>query len=173
MKTFLISALLPVLALAGRDNPFDPATSKGTTGPFTPFKQPAASANGAPTKVSAAVAKALQSACDSWSLDTGTVSGFQDGGKGAATGQAFNVLANGAYTAEVDELTHKAILDNVIGNDPQVSIANLTLTNGVFQSVVDNLQIMSIQGKARVNLIDTINSVRCTQILPSIGKESM
>jgi hypothetical protein len=68
----------------------------------------------------------------------------------------------------VDELTHKAILDGIIGNDPQVSIANLTLTNGVFQSVVDNLQIMSIQGKARVNLIDTINSVRCVQILPSI-----
>ena len=113
------------------------------------------------------------------------MSNFQNIGKGTPAGPQFNAAAKVAYNAsshftilpryrltttqaEVDELTHKAILDGIIGLDPQVSIANLTLTNGVFQSVVDNLQIMSIQGKARVNLIDTINSVRCVQILPSI-----
>lgn len=168
-------ALLTVLPLAAfaRDNPFNAKTSKGTFGPFQPAKAPLSSATGAPATVSAQQAKTLQQACDNWTKDTGIVSNFQNLGKTTAAGTAFNSLANGAYVAEVDELTHKAILDGIIGNDPSVSIANLTLTNGVFQSVVDNLQIMSIQGKARVNLIDTINSVRCTQILPSIGKDGM
>jgi len=77
-------------------------------------------------------------------------------------------IADGAFKAEVDELSQKAVLDKVIGNDPRISIANLTLTNGVFQSVVDNLQIMSMQGTSKINLIDAINQVRCVQILPSI-----
>lgn len=84
------------------------------------------------------------------------------------TGNTFNQGANIAYNAEVDELTHKAILDSVIGNDPDVSIANQTLTNGVFQSVVNNLQIMADQGANTQQLIDFISAVRCTQILPSI-----
>jgi len=153
--------------VAARDNPFNAATSRGTFGPFKAVRVPANSATGAPTTLTANQAQQLQTACDNWTSDTGTVSNFQNLGK-STNGQAFNTLANGAYKAEVDELTHKAILDGIIGNDPTVSIANLTLTNGVFQSVVDNLQIMSIQGKQKVNLIDTINSVRCVQILPSI-----
>ncbi|KAF2668377.1 hypothetical protein BT63DRAFT_456013 [Microthyrium microscopicum] len=168
MKTiFLASALLPILAFA-RDNPFDPKTSKGTFGPFTPAKKALKSATGAPATVDDDTAQALQTACDNWTADTGKVSNFQNIGSSTASGSQFTNAANIAYKAEVDELTHKAILDKIIGKDPTVSIANQTLTNGVFQSVVDNLQIMSIQGKSRVNLIDTINSVRCTQILPSI-----
>jgi len=162
-----ILVTLFVSLVAARDNPFNPATSKGTFGPFKAVRVPARSATGGPTTLTASQAQQLQTACDNWSSDTGIVSNFQNLGK-TTNGQAFNSLANGAFNAEVDELTHKAILDGVIGNDPTVSIANLTLTNGVFQSVVDNLQIMSIQGKSKVNLIDTINSVRCIQILPSI-----
>jgi hypothetical protein len=97
------------------------------------------------------------------------VSNFQNTGKSLAANSAkFQNAANIGYNAEVDELTHKAILDQIIGNDPDVSIANQTLTNGCFQSVVDNLQIMSLQGPAQQSLIDNINMVRCTQVLPSI-----
>jgi hypothetical protein len=171
MKYSIFSLLFPVLAAAVGGNPdpsFDPATSKGTLPPFAaPARAPAANAVGAPTTISASTAKALQAACDSWSADTGKVSGFQDAGNGLA-GQQFKAAANVAFVAEVDELTHKAILDNAIGLDPQVSIANLTLTNGCFQSVVNNLQVMSVQGEAGLSLIDTINNIRCTQILPSI-----
>lgn len=112
------------------------------------------------------------------------MSNFLNVGKSIPAGNQFNSAANVAFKAEMDELTHKvhqaaslcinitdhlqAVLDQYIGNDPQVSIANLTLTNGVFQSVVDNLDIMAVQGKAKQNLIDTINQYRCVQILPSI-----
>jgi hypothetical protein len=146
---------------------FNAATSNGDLGPFTPVSSPAAQATGGPQSASGAQAQALQAAADNWSFDTGMVSNFQNTGKGLS-GAQFNQAANVGYNAEVDELTHKAILDNIIGNDPDVSIANLTLTNGVFQSVVNNLQIMSFQGKTKQALIDQINMVRCTQILPSI-----
>jgi hypothetical protein len=172
MKYSTYTLLFPVLATAVGVNPdpsFNPATSKGTTGPFAPpARAPAANAVGAPTTIDAATAKALQAACDNWSADTGKVSGFQDAGAGLPAGKQFNAAANVGFLAEVDELTHKAILDKTIGLDPQVSIANLTLTNGCFQSVVNNLQVMSIQGKATQGLINTINSIRCTQVLPSI-----
>lgn len=112
---------------------------------------------------------ALQAAADNWSFDTGMVSNNQNTGKALVNNAAkFQAQANIAYNAEVDELTHKAILDQIIGNDPDVSIANQTLTNGCFQSVVDNLQIMANQGPSQAGLIDNINMVRCTQILPSI-----
>lgn len=110
----------------------------------------------------------MQLAISNWQTDTGIVSGFLNVGKNTNDAQQFKGIADGAFKAEVDELTQKAVLDQVIGNDPRVSLANLTLTNGVFQSVVDNLQIMSIQGTSKSNLVDAINNVRCTQILPSI-----
>jgi hypothetical protein len=141
----IVAALFVSLVAAARDNPFNAQTSKGTFGPFKAVRTPANSATGGPTSLTANQAQQLQTACDNWTKDTGIVSNFQDKGKGT-NGQAFKSLANGAFVAEVDELTHKAILDGIIGNDPTVSIANLTLTNGVFQSVVDNLQIMSLQG---------------------------
>jgi hypothetical protein len=172
MKYTTCSLLFPALVAAVGGNPdpnFNPATSKGILPPFAaPARVPAANAVGAPKTISASTAKALQAACDNWSADTGKVSGFQDAGKGLPVGVLFNAAANVGFLAEVDELTHKAILDKTIGLDPQVSIANLTLTNGCFQSVVNNLQVMSVQGKGRQSLIDTINNIRCTQILPSI-----
>lgn len=138
----------------------------------TSFTPVSAAVPGASTvaKVTSAQAKAaLQAAADNWSFDTGMVSNNQNTGKGLANNAAaFQAQANIAYNAEVDELTHKAILDQIIGNDPDVSIANQTLTNGCFQSVVDNLQIMAASGPAQQSLIDDINNVRCTQILPSI-----
>jgi hypothetical protein len=148
----------------------NPATSTGVFGPFKAVRAPAASAQGAPTTVSSQKAQQLQQACSAWVQDTGMVSNFLNLGQGQPVQTLFQQMANVAFNAEVDELTHKAVLDGIIGNDPTVSIANLTLTNGSFQSVVSNLQIMSVQGRSRVGLINAINSVRCTQILPSIGK---
>lgn len=148
---------------------FDPTTSRGTFGPFVPAQRAAASATGGPTgPIDERTKQAMQLAMSNWQTDTGIVSAFQNAGPNAMSAQEFKGIADGAFKAEVDELSHKAVLDKVIGKDPRVSIANLTLTNGAFQSVVDNLQIMSKQGTTRVNLIDTINQVRCVQILPSI-----
>ncbi|KAF2416666.1 hypothetical protein EJ08DRAFT_666628 [Tothia fuscella] len=136
---------------------------------FTPVSSALAGSTPAARVNNAQAKAALQAAADNWSFDTGMVSNFQNTGKSLANDAAgFQNAANVAYNAEVDELAHKAILDQIIGNDPDVSIANQTLTNGVFQSVVDNLQIMSLQGPDQQGLIDNINNVRCAQILPSI-----
>jgi len=88
----------------------------------------------------------------------------------AGTASKEQAAANIGYNSEVDELAHKAILDQIIGNDPDVSIANQTLTNGCFQSVVDNLQILAAAGgpAQAQTLINNMNMVRCTQVLPSI-----
>jgi hypothetical protein len=141
------------------DPTFDATTSPGDLGPFTPVRTPDPSATGGPNSVDAATGAKLLAAVSNWMTDTTMVSNFLNNG-GIMDASAFNLAAHVAYAAEVDELTHKAVLDSVIGNDPQVSIANLTLTNGVFQSVVNNLQIMSIQGASKNNLIDAINQVR-------------
>lgn len=175
-RLVLWSCLLP-LCLAGRkdlngnpDPNFDPRTSTGTLGPFVIPQQPAPGATGGPPvgSLDARTIQAMQLAASNWFTDTGIVTLFQNNGPITTDEDQFRGIADGAFKAEVDELTQKAVLDQVIGNDPRVSLANLTLTNGVFQSVVDNLQIMSLQGQARSSLISTINAVRCTQILPAI-----
>jgi len=174
MKQSTLLSFLPALVAAGpgiNPNPnanFDPSTSPGTFGPFVAAQRAASNANGGPSSLDPRTKQAMQLAISNWMTDTGIVSGFQNVGGNTNDDQAFKGVADGAFKAEVDELSQKAVLDAAIGNDPRVSIANLTLTNGVFQSVVDNLQIMSIQGQQKSNLIDSINQVRCTQILPSI-----
>jgi hypothetical protein len=130
---------------------------------------PAAAATGAPALTNKQQASALQSACNAWVSDTGVVSNFQNIGTGLTTNaQQFKQQAGIGYNAEVDELLHKADIDNLIGNDPTISVANLTLTNGSFQSVVNGLQDMNLNGPARVGDIAAINAVRCPQILPAI-----
>lgn len=148
---------------------FDATSNTGTFGPFQPSSVAVAAATGAPAagSLDASTVQAIQAACDNWSFDTAQVSNFLNTGH-SLTGNAFNQAANIAYNAEVNELQHMAILMSVIGNSPDVSIANQTLLNGVFQSVVNNLQIMADQGPNTASLIDFINNVRCTQILPSI-----
>jgi hypothetical protein len=176
MKQSILYSILPALVAAGpgiNPNPnvnFNPVTSQGTFGPFVAAQQPAPNAQGgpAPGSIDPRTSQAMQLAISNWQTDTGIVSGFLDNGKNVQDANAFRGIADGGFKAEVNELTQKAVLDKVIGNDPRVSIANLTLTNGAFQSVVDNLQIMSLQGVNKMNLIDTINMIRCTQVLPSI-----
>jgi len=130
---------------------------------------PAAGATGAPRLTSRQQATSLQSACQAWISDTGVVSNFQNIGSGLVGNAAsFKQQAGIGLAAEKDELLHKAVIDGLIGNDPRVSKANLTLTNGSFQSVINGLQDMSIGGPARVADIAAINKVRCPEILPSI-----
>jgi hypothetical protein len=173
MKHLVYSLLAAVVAAGPGINPnpdpnFDPSTSRGTFGTYVPAQQAAPGANARPAAVDARTAQMLQLAMSNWATDTGVVSGFQDAAALVADDDDFADIAAGAFRAEVDELTQKAALDAVVGSDPRVSVANLTLTNGAFQSVVDNLQIMSVQGRSRLSLVDAINAVRCTQILPSI-----
>jgi hypothetical protein len=172
----LILASIPFLASAGpginpNPNPaFDPATSTGAFGTFAPAQKASKLALGGPAfnTVDVRTKQAMQLAISNWQTDTGLVTGFLNMGPSVKDNNGFKGIADGAFKAEVDELVQKNVLDKVIGNDPRVSIANLTLTSGVFQSVVDNLQIMSLQGTKRAALINEINNVRCTQILPSI-----
>jgi len=101
--------------------------------------------------------------------DTGVVSNFQNIGAGlVGNTQQFMSQANIALLAEKDELLHKADIDAIIGNDPTISLANLTLTDSSFQSVVNALQDMTTNGPARVADIAAINKVRCPQVLPAI-----
>lgn len=97
------------------------------------------------------------------------VSAFLNNGPTIQDDAAFKQAALVAFNAEVDELTHKAVIDAANGKDPQVIAANSTLaTGGAFQDVVDKLKLMSQQGKAAVNNIDLINQNRCTNVLPNI-----
>jgi len=150
------------------DATFDPNTNQGNMGTFTVSTAAVASATGGPTQVDEATKQAMQLAILNWRSDTTLVSQFQNQARNVQDDAQFKSIADGAFKAEVDELSQKAVLDQVIGNDPRVSIANQTLTNGCFQMVVDNLQIMSKQGMTKSNLVDTIDAARCNQVLPSI-----
>lgn len=147
---------------------FDPASNPGNTAKFTVSTAALPAATGGPSSVDPATAQSMQLAIRNWMSDTTLVSQFLNTGKSIQDDTQFKKMADGAFKAEVDELTNMGVLMKVIGNDPRVSIANQTLLNGVFQMVVDNLQIMSFQGMAKSNLIDTINAGRCPQVLPSI-----
>lgn len=149
----ILVALLPALVAAGPGNKhpilpsirfanstginpnpnanFNPRTSQGTFGPFVAAQRAAASATGGPSgPIDERTKQAMQLAISNWQTDTGIVSAFQNAGLNAMDAQQFKGIADGAFKAEVDELSQKAVLDKVIGNDPRVSIANLTLTNG-------------------------------------------
>jgi hypothetical protein len=166
--TFVCFYIILNLTFIATGQTFDPATSNGTFGPFVPARAPSPLATGGPTTVSNQQAVQMANACNQWVGDTGAVTTFLNLGQVSVV--TFEQQAKLAFNAETDELNQKATLDSIIGNDPIVSIANLTLTNGAFQSVLNNLQVMSTQGKGMDGLINTINEIRCLQILPSIGK---
>jgi hypothetical protein len=104
----------------------------------------------------------LATAVANWMADTSMVSDFMNRGASIQNNVQFKQAATVAFNAEVDELTHKAIIDAAVGTDPNVIAANSTLaTGGAFQDVVDKLQQMSTQGRAAVGNIDLINQNRC------------
>jgi len=134
------------------------AIPAGSTGAVDSLQQGPAAANGqTPTQADLATAVA------NWMADTSMVSNFMNTGASIMNNVAFKQAATVAFNAEVDELNHKAIIDQATGTDPNVIGANSTLaTGGAFQDVVDRLQVMSVQGRAAVSNIDLINQNRCT-----------
>jgi hypothetical protein len=111
----------------------------------------------------------LATAVLNWQADTSAVSNFLNTGKGIQDNTQFKKAAKVAFDAEVDELTHKAIIDQANSADPNVIAANDTLaTAGAFQDVVDRLQLMATQGRSAVDNIDAINFGRCANVLPNI-----
>ncbi|KAL5115373.1 hypothetical protein ACEQ8H_006749 [Pleosporales sp. CAS-2024a] len=137
---------------------------KGAKAAAPPGLGATASGNGqipSPADVATAVAN--------WQADTGMVSNFLNTGKSITDNNAFKVAAAVAFNAEVNELSHKAIIDAVNGNQPSVIAANSTLAGaGAFQDVVNRLQQMATQGISAVANIDLINQNRCVNVLPNI-----
>jgi hypothetical protein len=104
----------------------------------------------------------LPTAVSNWMADTSMVSNFLNTGNAMTNDTAFKAAALVAFNAEVDELTHKAIIEQTLSQNPTVQGANSTLAGGgAFQDVVDKLMIMSMMGKAAANNIDLINQNRC------------
>jgi hypothetical protein len=80
--------------------------------------------------VSLATAILMQTAVDAWQRDTGVVSNFVNQGASFTDEETFKNQALIAHSAEVDELTHKNVLDQFMPNNTNVQNANATLTNG-------------------------------------------
>ena len=113
----------------------------------------------------------INNAVNGWMADTGMVSDFLNKAQSLTNNaDQFMAAATTAFNAEVNELTNKAVLDNApFGNTQQVQDANNILdTQGNFQQVVDLLKQMAEQGPSSVNLVDTINTGRCANVLPNI-----
>ena len=101
-------------------------------------------------------------------MDTGVVSNFLNIGSSLTDETTFMNQAQIAHSAEVDELTHKAVLDQFMPNNLNVQKANATLSNGAFQLVVDRLEDMAMQGRSQIQGITDINNDRCVNVLPNI-----
>ena len=123
----------------------------------------------------------IKTAVYAWRADTGTVSEFLNnaGGRTFANNAAFHTAAVNAYNAELDELTHKKVLDNELPASSQLKQANTTLVaDGTFQSVVNLLDSLKSLQYSQKNAIATavkqINfghgsvAGRCAAVLPAI-----
>jgi hypothetical protein len=116
MKCFILSPFIIPAAMAANKginpnpNPsFDPATNAGTFGPFTAAQNAASSATGGPSTVDPQSKQAMQLAISNWMTDTAIVSGFQNVGGATTDAAQFMSIADGAFKAEVDELSQKAV----------------------------------------------------------------
>jgi hypothetical protein len=137
------------------------------TGVDNPPTQDGSNDRNNPGVVSLATAILIQTAVDAWQRDTGVVSNFLNMGATFTDDETFKNQALIAHSAEVDELTHKNVLDQFVQNK-NVAGANATLTNGAFQLVVDQLLLMATQGRQAMGGIDLINKDRCVNVLPNI-----
>jgi hypothetical protein len=112
-----------------------------------------------------------------WAADTGTVSHFLSTAP-FLRGQALSDQAAVALAAELDELTHKAVLDDkfltVKHPNPEIVQANNVLvTQQTFQFVVNGLTEFQNNGatytkKQIDSLVAAMNKDRCFQVLPAI-----
>lgn len=115
----------------------------------------------------------IADAQNSWRADTSTVSQFLSAVP-TLRGTKLTSAAQVALDAEIDELTHKKVLDVAFASDSRIVSANDVLVNqGTFQSVVDALRDFADNGasksEAEINtLLRNTNSVRCGKVLPAI-----
>jgi hypothetical protein len=109
----------------------------------------------------------VEIAVNSWRRDTGVVSNFLNKGQSFTDNQTFKNQAFVAYSAEIDELSHKKVIDQYFSENQNIRKANATLS-GSFQLVVDQLFRMAIQGRQAIDGIELINKDRCVNVLPSI-----
>jgi hypothetical protein len=112
----------------------------------------------------------LANAVQAWQLDTAIVSSFLNNAATITNDLAFREAAVVAFNAENNELTHKAIIDQVFFNtSPIIQNAHNTLVNlGTFNQVVQGLADLVANGVADVGKITGINSNRCLAVLPAI-----
>ncbi|KAF2398713.1 hypothetical protein EJ06DRAFT_89258 [Trichodelitschia bisporula] len=144
-------------------------TNTGNTGAANqPAIQDGANDVNAAGSVSASDALLINTAIDAWQRDTGVVTNFLNMGASFTDDATFKNQALIAHSAEVDELTHKNVLDQFTAGNANVQAANATLTSGAFQLVVDRLFDMSVNGRADIAGIDQINKDRCVNVLPNI-----
>src|ERR1700753_2268335 len=141
--------------------------NNGTNSIDNPPAQDGSNDRNNPGVVSLATAVLIQTAVDAWQRDTGVVSNFLNMGQSWTDEETFKNQALIAHSAEVDELTHKNVLDQFVQNN-NLAAANSTLSNGAFQLVVDQLLIMATQGRKAIGGIDLINKDRCVNVLPNI-----
>jgi hypothetical protein len=145
----------------------DNNTNNGTGSVDNPAPQDGSNDKNNPGAVNFATAVLIQTAVDAWQRDTGVVSNFLNMGQSFTDDETFRNQALIAHSAEVDELTHKNVLDQFVQSS-NLAGANSTLSNGAFQLVVDQLLIMATQGRKAMAGIDLINKDRCVNVLPNI-----
>ncbi|KAJ6445353.1 Dolichol-phosphate mannosyltransferase [Purpureocillium lavendulum] len=109
-------------------------------------------------------------ACRRWVADTRIVSSFLDS-NGRLQGPTLAREGQRALQAELDELNHKATLDQACRG--QVTGPSQRLTSGSFDQVVNALRTFSQNGAAMSpgqvqSLLQTTNRNRCANVLPNI-----
>lgn len=120
----------------------------------------------------------ISAAANAWAAETDVVSQFISAAS-TLSGSALTTSASNALSHEVDELTHKAVLDMEFGpGGPEASglivgANNILVTDGTFQVVVDGLRNLATNGATmsvdEVNgAILAINTDRCGRVLPAI-----
>jgi hypothetical protein len=112
--------------------PSNGANKNSTASIDNPPTQDGSNDKNNPGVVSLATAILMQTAADAWQRDTGVVSNFLNQGASFTDDETFKNQALIAHSAEVDELTHKNVLDQFMPNNTNVQNANATLTNGKF-----------------------------------------
>lgn len=111
----------------------------------------------------------IANAVMSWMADTNKVTNFLNMAA-SMSGDEFTTQATIALNSEKDELNHKQVLDDALGQTQMVQQANEVLANqGTFQAVVDALQQMVNEGPDNAQAtVDDINANRCVNVLPNI-----
>ncbi|KAI0159770.1 hypothetical protein GGR57DRAFT_437362 [Xylariaceae sp. FL1272] len=115
----------------------------------------------------------IATAVNKWRADTGIVSQFLSTAT-SLSGSKLVDAAKIALAAELDELTHKAVIDKYLGQDGAIQGADNTLVGKkTFQFVVDALQDFADNGATKSveevdELVKSTNEDRCLQVLPAI-----